>query len=218
MKYICPSILAADFSKLAEEIKLVESAGADIIHCDIMDGHFVPNISFGPDIIAKVNEITNLPLDVHLMIENADKYVDAFRKAGADYLSVHYENNVHLHRLIDKIKEGGMKAGVVLNPATPLSVLDEILPYADFVLIMSVNPGFGGQKFIKTSVKKVQQLKKMITERELNCLIEIDGGVGTENIKILSEAGVDMFVCGASVFKAKDVTGTIKELKQIVTD
>jgi ribulose-phosphate 3-epimerase len=215
MKYICPSILAADFSKLGEQVKLVEQAGADIIHCDIMDGHFVPNISFGPDIIGKVNEITNLPLDVHLMIENADKYVDAFKQAGADYISVHYENNVHLHRLLDKIKEGGIKAGVVLNPATPVSVLDEILAYADFVLIMSVNPGFGGQKFIETSIGKVKQLKQKITEKNLNCLIEIDGGVGLNNIKTLSGAGVDMFVCGASIFKAEDIPGTIKEMKKI---
>ena len=216
MKLICPSILSADFGKLAEEIKEVERAGADMIHCDIMDGHFVPNITFGADIVAKVNEITGLPLDVHLMIENADRYVDAFAKAGADYISVHYENNYHLNRLLGKIRSLGAKAGVVLNPATPVTSLRYVLEHADFVLLMSVNPGFGGQKFIDNSIAKIIELKEMIDELNPECMIEIDGGIGLNNIQTVSNAGVDMFVCGASVFKAVDRVGVIKEMKRLV--
>lgn len=217
MKKICPSILSADFAKLADEISEVERAGADIIHCDIMDGHFVPNITFGSDIISQVNNITDLPLDVHLMIENADKYVDSFAKAGADYISVHYENNYHLHRLVDKIKSLGVKAGVVLNPASPVFLLKNIIEHLDFVLIMSVNPGFGGQKFIMNSIDKVLELKKMINEFNPECQIEIDGGIGLNNIKLVSDAGVDMFVCGASVFKSVDRIGVIKEMKRLIS-
>ena len=217
MKNICPSILSADFAKLAEEISEVERAGANIIHCDIMDGHFVPNITFGADVISKVNSITDLPLDVHLMIENSDKYIDSFAKAGADYISVHYENNYHLHRLIDKIKSLGVKAGVALNPASPVFLLKNIIENLDFVLIMSVNPGFGGQKFILNSVDKVLDLKKLIDEHNPGCKIEIDGGIGLDNIKLVSDAGVDMFVCGASVFKSVDRIGVIKEMKRLVS-
>lgn len=217
MKMICPSILSADFSKLSDEITEVEKGGADIIHCDIMDGHFVPNITFGPDVVAKVNEITNLPLDVHLMIENADKYVKSFAKAGADYISVHYENNYHLNRLLNKIKLLGVKAGVVLNPATPIVLLKNIIEYADFVLLMSVNPGFGGQKFILNSIDKIIELKQMINKYNPDCLIEIDGGIGLDNIKLVSDAGVDMFVCGASVFKAVDRVGVLKEMKRLIS-
>lgn len=217
MKNICPSILSADFAKLADEISEVERAGADIIHCDIMDGHFVPNITFGSDIISQVNTITDLPLDVHLMIENSDKYVDSFAKAGADYISVHYENNYHLHRLVDKIKSLGVKAGVALNPASPVFLLKDIIEQLDFVLIMSVNPGFGGQKFIMNSIDKVLELKKMINEFNPECQIEIDGGIGLNNIKLVSDAGVDMFVCGASVFKSVDRIGVIKEMKRLIS-
>jgi ribulose-phosphate 3-epimerase len=217
MKKICPSILSADFSKLYEEVKDVESAGADIIHCDIMDGHFVPNISFGPDIVAKVNEITSLPLDVHLMIDNSDKYIEKFIDAGADYISVHYENNLHLNRLINKIKSFKVKAGVVLNPSSPVCLLSDIIDYADFILLMSVNPGFGGQKFIPNSIDKVRELKQMIDEKKLKCDIEIDGGVGPENIKQISDAGANMFVCGASVFKNKDRKKAITKMKDLLT-
>lgn len=217
MKMICPSILSADFAKLADEIKEVEQGGADVIHCDIMDGHFVPNITFGPDVVAKVNEITNLPLDVHLMIENADKYVEPFAKAGADYISVHYENNYHLNRLLNKIKSHEAKAGVVLNPATPVILLKNIIEYADFVLLMSVNPGFGGQKFILNTIDKIIELKQLINKYNPECMIEIDGGIGLDNIKLVSDAGVDMFVCGASVFKAVDRIGVIKEMKRLVS-
>lgn len=217
MKKICPSILSADFAKLSEEIKEVEQGGADIIHCDIMDGHFVPNITFGPDLVSKVNEITGLPLDVHLMIDNADRYVEAFAKAGADYISVHYENNYHLNRLLDKIKSSGVKAGVVLNPSSPVSLLKNTIEFADFILIMSVNPGFGGQKFILNSIDKILELKEIINKLNPECLIEIDGGIGLDNIKLVSDAGVDLFVCGASIFKSVDRYGVIKEMKRLIS-
>lgn len=218
MKKICPSILSADFAKLGEEIKEVEKAGADLIHCDIMDGHFVPNISFGAKIVSDVNKITDLPLDVHLMINNPDKFINEFHKAGANYLSVHYENNLHLNRTISQIKDLGMKAGVVINPATPVFMLDDIIEYADYVLIMSVNPGFGGQKFIPDSIKKVKQLRKKINDSKLDCLIEIDGGIGVENIKEISDAGADMFVCGASIFNSKNKAEVINKMKQLVNE
>jgi ribulose-phosphate 3-epimerase len=215
-KLLCTSILSADFSKLSEDIKEVESAGADVIHCDIMDGHFVPNITFGPDVVAKINEITNLPLDVHLMIESPEKYIKNFSDAGADFISVHYENNVHLNRLINLIKSFNVKAGVAINPATPVNLLSEIICDVDFVLIMSVNPGFGGQKYISNSTNKVKQLKNLISQNKTDCLIEIDGGIGEENIKMIAESGVDMFVCGASIFKAKDKKEKTKILKELI--
>lgn len=217
MKKICPSILSADFAILEEEVKDAEKAGADIIHCDIMDGHFVPNISFGSKIVSDVNKITSLPLDVHLMIENSEYFIDEFYKAGADYISVHYENNFHLNRLINRIKSLGIKAGVVLNPATPVSMLTDIIQYADFILIMSVNPGFGGQKFISNSLNKIRELKKLITSNNYDCLIEVDGGVDTENIKEISDAGADMFVCGSSVFNSADRSETIRKMKESVS-
>ncbi|HWQ81723.1 MAG TPA: ribulose-phosphate 3-epimerase [Ignavibacteria bacterium] len=216
MKKICPSILSADFGKLAEDIKSVESAGADIIHCDIMDGHFVPNLTFGPDIVSKVNEITNLPLDVHLMINSPEKFIESFQKAGADYISVHLENNYHLNRLLNRIKDLKVKAGVAINPSTPVKALEYVLEYADFVLVMSVNPGFGGQKFVSNSLKKVRELKEIILKNNYNCLIEIDGGIGPANIKEVSDAGVDMFVCGASVFKSEDVKKSVAGMKKII--
>jgi ribulose-phosphate 3-epimerase len=215
-KLLCPSILSADFSNLNSDIKEVESAGADVIHCDIMDGHFVPNITFGPDIVKRINEITELPLDVHLMINSPDKYIKNFCDAGADYISVHSENNIHLNRLINYIKSFNVKAGIAINPATPVSSLSEIISDVDFVLIMSVNPGFGGQKFIENSIEKVKHLKSLINQKNPNCIIEIDGGIGEDNIKMLSDIGVDMFVCGASVFKAKDKKEKIKTLKKLI--
>jgi ribulose-phosphate 3-epimerase len=216
MKKICPSILAADFSKLYSEIKEVEEAGADIIHCDIMDGQFVPNITFGPEMVARVNEITELPLDVHLMINDADNFIEKFIDAGADYISVHIENNIHLNRVVEKIKSYKIKAGVVLNPATPVFLLNDIIKYTDFVLLMSVNPGFGGQKFIPNSFDKINELKKLIAKNNPGCEIEIDGGIGLDNIKIISDAGVDMFVCGASVFKAKDKKKVLSDMKRLL--
>ena len=209
-------MLAADFLRLGEEIKDVENAGADIIHCDIMDGHFVPNISYGAGIVSQVNTITDLPLDVHLMIDNPELYIDDFYKAGADYISVHYENNCHVNRLVNQIKDLGIKAGVVLNPATPVLVLEDILEYTDFILLMSVNPGFGGQKFIPNVVEKARRLRDMIDGMGLNCAIEIDGGVGLDNIRDVSDAGVDMFVCGSSIFGSDDRKETISKMKELV--
>jgi ribulose-phosphate 3-epimerase len=217
MKKICPSILSADFSRLKDEISEVEEAGADIIHCDIMDGSFVPNISFGPKIVSDVNKITDLPLDVHLMINNSEKYIGEFHEAGADYISVHYENNFHLNRLVNQIKDLGMKAGVVINPATPVFMLDDIIQYTDYILVMSVNPGFGGQKFISNSIGKLKQLKKKIVQNNYKCEIEVDGGIGPENIKEVSVAGGDMFVCGASIFKSKHKKDIIKKMKSIIS-
>ncbi len=217
MKKICPSILAADFTRLGEEIKDIEEAGADIIHCDIMDGHFVPNISYGPEIVSQINNITDLPLDVHLMINNPELYIEEFYKAGADYISVHYENNYHVNRLVNQIKDLGIKAGVVLNPATPTDVLKDIIVYADFILLMSVNPGFGGQKFIPNVVDKVEDLKGMIEFKKTTCMIEVDGGVGLDNIKSLSDAGVDMFVCGSSIFKQKDRKEVISKMRELIS-
>lgn len=216
MKKICPSILSADFAKLKEEIIEVEMGGADVIHCDIMDGSFVPNISFGAKIVSDVKKITDLPLDVHLMINNPDKFIDQFHKAGADLISVHYENNLHLNRTVNQIKDLGIKAGVVINPSTPVFMLDDIIEYADYVLIMSVNPGFGGQTFIPNSLEKIVQLKNMIEKNNYNCFIEVDGGISVENIKAISDAGANMFVCGASVFDSKDRGDVIKRLKDIV--
>ncbi|MCX6164188.1 MAG: ribulose-phosphate 3-epimerase [Ignavibacteriae bacterium] len=215
-KLLCPSILSADFSNLYEDIKEVESAGADVIHCDIMDGHFVPNITFGPDVVKKINEITELPLDVHLMIDSPDKYIKSFCDSGADYISVHFENNIHLNRLINYIKSFNVKAGVAINPSTPVNSLSEIISDVDFILVMSVNPGFGGQKFIQNSIEKVKQLKTLLNQKNPNCIIEMDGGIGEDNIKMLSEIGVDMFVCGASIFKAKDKKEKTKELKNLI--
>lgn len=216
-KLLCPSILSADFSKLGEDIKKVESGGADVIHCDIMDGSFVPNITFGPGVVKKINEITNLPLDVHLMIDSPEKYVKNFADAGADFISVHFENNIHLNRLVNYIKSLHVKAGVVINPSTPVSCLAEIICDVDFVLVMSVNPGFGGQKFIENSVDKIKQLKNLINLKNPHCLVEMDGGIGEDNIKMLSDLGVDMFVCGASVFNADDVILKTKLLKSLIS-
>lgn len=217
MKKICPSILSADFSKLEQDINSVENAGADIIHCDIMDGHFVPNISFGKDIVKTVNSITDLPLDVHLMIDKPDMYIKDFFEAGADFISVHYENNYHLNRVVNQIKELGIKAGVVINPATPVVILNSIIKYVDFILIMSVNPGFGGQKFISGTMNKITELKDLINKENPDCLIQVDGGVNLINIKELSDAGVNMFVCGDSIFKSTDRTATISEMKRKIS-
>ena len=212
-KYLAPSILAADFSNLAQQIRMVEMGGADWIHCDIMDGKFVPNISFGPIIVNTVRGITKLPVDVHLMIENPDNFIDDFVKAGADFITVHQEEVVHLNRTINRIKELGVKAGVVINPSTPVSTLLEILEFVDMVLVMSVNPGFGGQKFIKSSLNKIKALCDIRKEKEYNFLIEVDGGVDVTNIKNISDAGCDVFVAGSSVFGADNISAAAIELK-----
>ena len=214
---LAPSILSADFTMLTEQIPLVESAGADVIHLDVMDGHFVPNITFGPKMVGDVRKLTKLPLDVHLMISEPEKYIANFAKAGADWISVHYEAAKHLNRLVNQIKDNGCKAGVVINPATTTDLLDDILEYADYVLIMSVNPGFGGQKFIDNSLDKAHKLSEKISKRKLNAFLEMDGGIGLDNIKIVKDAGVKVFVCGNSIFGSKDIAGTIKQMKSILS-
>lgn len=215
---LAPSILSADFAKLADAVKLVESAGADIIHLDVMDGHFVPNITIGPKMVRDIRKVTKLPLDVHLMITEPVKYISDFAEAGADLISVHYETAAHLDRLIHHIKDHGCKAGVVINPATVIEVLDEILNVTDYVLLMSVNPGFGGQKFIESSTSKARRLKEKIVKIDSNAFIEMDGGIGLDNMKTLKDAGVDVFVCGHSIFGSKDPARTVKEMKKILND
>jgi ribulose-phosphate 3-epimerase len=210
---IAPSILSADFTRLGEEISAVAKAGADVIHIDVMDGHFVPNITIGPLVVKAVRTITDLPLDVHLMIENADRYLEDFAAAGADWITVHVETGYHLHRTIHRIKELGKKAGAVLNPATPLSSLEEILPDLDLVMLMTVNPGFGGQSFIESSLTKIRQLKKMIDDRGLNVGIEVDGGVSPKTIGPIAAAGANIFVAGSAVFGQSDYVKVIAELK-----
>jgi ribulose-phosphate 3-epimerase len=211
---VAPSILSADFSRLGEEIKAVEAAGADIIHVDVMDGHFVPNITIGPMIVEAARKSTKLPLDVHLMITNPELFITSFAKAGADYITVHVETAWHLHKLIQSIREHkGVKASVSLNPATPLSSLDTILPDLDMVLIMSVNPGFGGQFFIPSAVDKIRQLRKRIDELGLKVAIEVDGGVKPDNAAEIAGAGADILVAGSAVFGTKDYAAAIRGIR-----
>jgi ribulose-phosphate 3-epimerase len=216
MKYIAPSILSADFSKLGEEIRSVEKAGADWIHVDVMDGHFVPNITIGPLIVEAARRVTSLPLDVHLMIEDPDKYIEDFARAGANLISVQVEACVHLNRSVSMIKALGLRAGAVLNPATPLSALEWVLEDVDFVMIMSVNPGFGGQKFIPNSIEKVRALCKIIQDRGLSTLVEVDGGVNENTIKNISDAGADVFVAGSAIFKSPDYRKTISTFRKLI--
>jgi len=211
---VSPSILSADFARLGEEIRAVEAAGADLIHVDVMDGHFVPNITIGPLVVAACRKVTTLPLDVHLMIDNPELYIADFAKAGSDYITVHVEAATHLHRLIQSIREHkGVRAGVSLNPATPLEALDLILGDIDMVLIMSVNPGFGGQSFIPSALGKIKRLRKMIDDRNLKVEINVDGGVKPENAKEITTAGADILVAGSAVFGAKDYAAAIKGIR-----
>ncbi len=213
MTRIAPSILSADFMRLGEEIGAAEAAGADLIHVDVMDGHFVPNITIGPMIVEGLRKITKLPLDVHLMIETPDKYLEDFAKAGADYITVHTEATAHLHRTVQCIKESGVKAGVSLNPATPLCSLDFILADLDMVLLMSVNPGFGGQKFIPSAIEKIRTLRGMIRDRKLPVLIEVDGGVKLGNAAAIAAAGADILVMGSAFFGSRDYTAFMEKLR-----
>lgn len=216
MKIIAPSILSADFSRLAEEIKSVEKAGARWIHIDVMDGHFVPNITMGPVIVKAVKSVTSLPLDVHLMIKNPDCYIKKFVDAGADLISVHVESCVHLHKVVQMIKDNKVKAGVALNPSTPLNSIKWVMSDLDFVVLMSVNPGFGGQTFIPNSIDKIKFLKKKIESNGLHLLIEIDGGVCSENIEQISNAGADVFVAGSAIFSSRDYNMTISSFQKKV--
>ena len=211
---IAPSILSADFSRLGEEIKAVEKAGADIIHVDVMDGHFVPNITIGPPVVYSVRQVTRLPLDVHLMIADANRYVDAFATAGADWITVHIEACPHLHRTVARIRELGKRPGVVLNPATPLTTLEEILVDIDLVMLMSVNPGFGGQSFIPSSVDKVRRLRVMADKLGVVLDIEVDGGIGPETIGPVVAAGATVFVAGSAVFGANSYAGAIEAMRR----
>ncbi|HSP89063.1 MAG TPA: ribulose-phosphate 3-epimerase [Ignavibacteriaceae bacterium] len=217
MPFLAPSILSADMTNLKQQIRLVEMGGADWIHCDIMDGHFVPNITFGPILVEAAKRITNLPLDVHLMIKNPDNFLEAFVKAGASIISVHYEEVIHLNRTINRIKELGVKAGVVINPATPVNLLKDIAQEIDLLLIMSVNPGFGGQTFILNSLKKIAEAAKLREELNSNFLIEVDGGIGLNNVDNILAAGCDAFVIGNSIFGTEDVTTTTLKFKNIIT-
>ena len=216
MKLIAPSILSADFSKLGEEIRAIEAAGADWIHVDVMDGHFVPNITMGPLIVEAARRVTELPIDVHLMIENPERYISDFAKAGASLISVQIEACHHMNRTVQMIKEAGLNAGVVLNPSTPIESIRWIMDYVDFVLIMSVNPGFGGQTFIPNSLAKIRALRNLIQELDLPALIEIDGGVNENTIRDISLAGADVFVAGSAVFGSEDYAKTLKNFRKLM--
>ncbi|OIK13984.1 ribulose-phosphate 3-epimerase [Bacillus sp. MUM 116] len=213
MVKIAPSILSADFSKLGEEILAVEQAGADYIHVDVMDGHFVPNITIGPLIVDAIRPVTKLPLDVHLMIENPDQYIEAFVKAGADIITVHVEACRHLHRTIHYIKSLGVKAGVVLNPATPVETIQHIIADVEMVLLMSVNPGFGGQKFIPEVLPKIKKVKELAEQKRLDLEIEIDGGVNPETAKLCIEAGANVLVAGSAVYNQSDYAKAISMIR-----
>lgn len=212
---ISPSILSADFTKLGDELKAVEAAGADYIHIDVMDGRFVPNITIGPFVVEAVKRASKLPLDVHLMIGAPERFVTEFAKAGSNIITVHAEATRHLHRTVQAIKEAGVRAGVSLNPATPVSAIEEILPELDLVLVMSVNPGFSGQSFIAESLKKIERIRKMITASGKAIELEVDGGIKVGNIKDAADAGADVFVSGSGVFGTSDYKKTISAMKAV---
>ena len=216
MKLIAPSILSADFSRLGEEIESVEKAGADWIHVDVMDGHFVPNITMGPLVVEAARRVTSLPIDVHLMIENADRFIPDFARAGASLITVQVEACTHLNRTIQLIKELGVKPGLVLNPATPLSAIEWVLEYVDLVIIMSVNPGFGGQTFIRNSLNKIKSLSEIIKGKGLSTLIEVDGGVNKDTIEDISNAGADVFVAGSAIFGSRNYKETINLFRKLL--
>ena len=216
MVKIAPSILSADFSRLLEHVKEVEEAGVEYLHIDVMDGHFVPNISFGAPILKSLKGKTNLFMDVHLMIENPDQYISDFVDAGADLINVHIETCTHIHRTIQLIKSYGVKSAVTLNPGTPLSSIEEILPELDMVLLMSVNPGFGGQSYIASSTEKIRRLKTLIDEQRLTCEIEVDGGINLKNVKEVVEAGATIIVAGSAIFNTPDIKKTVAAFRDLI--
>ncbi|MBZ0201331.1 MAG: ribulose-phosphate 3-epimerase [Ignavibacteriaceae bacterium] len=216
MALLAPSILSADFSNLHQQIRSAEIGGADWIHCDVMDGHFVPNISFGAVVVKAAKSASKLPVDVHLMIEHADKHLEAFAKAGASYITVHQEAVVHLNRTINRIKELGVKAGVSINPSTPLEMIKEIAEEIDLLLIMSVNPGFGGQSFINSSLRKIKEAVLLRKKINGSFLIEVDGGITSSNAKLILDAGADVFVAGSSIFNTDNISAAAAELKNII--
>ncbi|KRG09773.1 ribulose-phosphate 3-epimerase [Lederbergia galactosidilytica] len=211
-----PSILSADFTKLGEEVKEVEAAGADYIHIDVMDGHFVPNITMGPLVVSAVKKVTKLPLDVHLMIEHPEQYIHEFAQAGADIITVHVEADRHIHRTLQEIKKLGVKSGVVLNPATPATMIENILEEIDMVLLMTVNPGFGGQTFINAVLPKIGEVQRMIQAKNLDVDIEVDGGIDTQTAKICKEAGANVFVAGSAIFGRADRNLAIQEIRSSI--
>lgn len=213
-KLIAPSLLSADFLNLGKDVEMINQSEADWFHCDVMDGRFVPNISFGIPVIQAIKKQAQKPLDVHLMIVEPEKYFEAFAKAGADIITFHYEASTHIHRSVQQIKDLGLKAGVVLNPHTSVTLLEDIVADLDVVLLMSVNPGFGGQKFIERTYEKIKKLRKMIEEQNAHTLIEVDGGVNTSNAPLLFEAGADVLVAGNAVFKSENPIETIHKLKE----
>ena len=216
MKLIAPSILSADFSRLADEIRAVEDAGADWLHVDVMDGHFVPNLTLGPPVIEKIKKVARIPLDVHLMITNAEDTYKDYVQAGADYLTVHVEACPHIPNILEQIRKNGIKSSVTLRPDTPLEAILTSLPFADMVLVMSVNPGFGGQAFIPSALNKARELLRLREKKKLSYLIEMDGGIKTENIATVSQSGVDVFVVGSGIFKTPDYKKTIQEMKNLI--
>lgn len=218
MAILAPSILSSDFSNLYQQIRLVEMSGADWIHCDVMDGHFVPNLTFGPILVEAANKSTELPLDVHLMIENPDNFLEEFYKAGSNYITVHQETCPHLNRTVSKIKELGVKAGVALNPSTPLSTIEDIATEIDLLLIMSVKPGFGGQSFINNSLKKIENAVKLRQKTNSSFLIEVDGGINKDTAKKVFDAGCDVLVAGSSIFKEDNIAAAVVELKKILNN
>ncbi len=214
---IAPSILATDFLNIENSVKMITEAGADIIHVDIMDGHFVPNLTFGPQLVSALKKKTSIPLDVHLMVDNPHEAIPLFSEAGADWLSIHPETSIHLHKDITHIKDLGKKAGIALNPATPLQVMNDIIQEVDYILIMSVNPGFGGQSFIEHSREKIRRLKKYLKMQNLDIPIEIDGGVTLENMEPLIQDGVSLFVSGSGIFNQEDPKNVLKKMKELIS-